>query len=166
MRKKITPINYIGILLIVTSVAFFIIMRNFSVEMLQLIDREHTTSCYSYEVCPHVAVLNQAYIGYGISALILGIGFFLLFYGNKLIRRGIETSENKRRWEENIKALTGDEKKIYEMLMAANGVMFQSEIVERLGFPKAKVSRILDRMEASNLVERKRRGMTNAIVLK
>ena len=44
--------------------------------------------------------------------------------------------------------------------------MFQSDLVEKSEFPKAKVSRILDKMEARGLLERKRRGMANAVVLK
>ncbi|RLE76927.1 MAG: transcriptional regulator, partial [Thermoprotei archaeon] len=34
------------------------------------------------------------------------------------------------------------------------------------GFSKAKVSRILDKLEAMGLVERKRRGMSNIVLLR
>jgi uncharacterized membrane protein len=44
--------------------------------------------------------------------------------------------------------------------------MFQSELVEKTGYSKSKVSLILDRLEAKRILERKRRGMTNAVVLK
>ena len=164
--KKMTATNYIGLILIAMSIALFFIMYNFSNEMLQLIDSEHSGSCSTYEGCPHIAVLNQAYIGYGLSAIIFVIGVFLLFYGGKPAANEAGGSGSKKKWEENIKTLTGDEKKVYETIMAANGVIFQSELVEKSGFPKAKVSRILDRLEASGLVERKRRGMSNAIELK
>jgi len=166
MKKKMAAANYLGIVLIILSIALFFIMFNFSNEMLQLIDSEHGGSCSTYEGCPHVAVLNQAYMGYGLSAIIFVIGVFLLFYGGRPAAGEASVSGSKKSWEGNIKTLTGDEKKVYETIMAANGVMFQSELVERSGFPKAKVSRILDRLEAGRLAERKRRGMANAIVLK
>jgi uncharacterized membrane protein len=158
--------NYLGIVLIILSIALFFIMFNFSNEMLQLIDSEHGGSCSTYEGCPHVAVLNQAYMGYGLSAIIFVIGVFLFFYGGRPAVSETGISGNKKKWEDNTKTLTGDERKVYETIMAANGVMFQSELVEKSGFPKAKVSRILDRLEAGGLAERKRRGMANAIVLK
>ncbi len=55
---------------------------------------------------------------------------------------------------------------LYEKIFAGGGVMFQSDLVEQSGFAKAKVSRILDKMEARGIVEKRRRGMTNAVVLK
>ena len=44
--------------------------------------------------------------------------------------------------------------------------MFQADLIEKLNLGKVKVSRILDRLENKNLIERKRRGMNNLIVLK
>ena len=90
------------------------------------------------------------------------MGVFLLIFGG----RPEKVEGNKRKWESVLKTLTGDERGIYEKIVASEGVIFQSELVEKSGFPKAKVSRVLDRMEARGLLERKRRGMTNAVVLK
>jgi len=165
-KKPMTGINYAGLILIALGIALFAMMYNFAAITLQIIDSEHSGSCSTYETCPHIAVLNQAYMGYGLAAIIFVIGFFLLFYGGKPAASETGAGGNKKKWEENIRTLTGDEKKVYETIMAANGVIFQSDLVEKSGFPKAKVSRILDRLEASGLVERKRRGMANAIVLK
>lgn len=162
--------RYIGVLLAVIGIANFVIMYNFSIEMIQMIDSEHGGSCMSFEGCPHIAVLNQAYLGYGLSAAVIAIGILLVIFGGhkpeeKPQIKGSD-SEKKFKWSENIKTLTGDEKLVYETVAASDGVIFQSELVEKSGFPKAKVSRMLDRLEASGLVERKRRGMSNAIVLK
>ena len=44
--------------------------------------------------------------------------------------------------------------------------IFQSDLVEKTEFDKVKVSRILDKLEGRQLIERKRRGMTNVVVLK
>lgn len=64
------------------------------------------------------------------------------------------------------KKLKGDEKKIYEIVASNEGVIFQSELVEKAGYPKAKVSRILDKLEGKGLVERRRRGLSNVILIK
>jgi uncharacterized membrane protein len=44
--------------------------------------------------------------------------------------------------------------------------MFQSDIIEKTKLNKVKITRILDSLEAQNLIERKRRGMTNLVILK
>jgi len=166
MAKFAVNTRYVGIFLIILSIAIFAIMYNFSKTMLDLIDSGQVTgSCMTYETCPHIAILNQAYVGYGLSAIIFAIGVFLAIFGGKPAKEANE-SEKKKKWEETLKTLTGDEKTVYEKIAASGGVIFQSDIVEQSGFAKAKVSRILDRLEANGMIERKRRGMANAIVLK
>jgi uncharacterized membrane protein len=64
------------------------------------------------------------------------------------------------------KKLKGDEKTIYETVANNEGVIFQSELVEKVGFPKTKVSRILDKLEGKGLIERRRRGLSNIILIK
>ena len=34
------------------------------------------------------------------------------------------------------------------------------------GFGKVKITRVIDRLEGKNLIERRRRGMTNVVVFK
>ena len=48
----------------------------------------------------------------------------------------------------------------------AQGTIFQPDLADKTGFSKVKVTRILDRLEGKQLIERKRRGMTNVVVLK
>ncbi len=62
--------------------------------------------------------------------------------------------------------LNADERRLYDLIVQAEGSMFQAELVEKSGFSKVKVSRILDRLEGLGLVERRRRGMTNMVILK
>ena len=40
------------------------------------------------------------------------------------------------------------------------------KLMGKTDFSKVKVTRLLDKLEAKNLIERRRRGMTNAVVLK
>ena len=61
--------------------------------------------------------------------------------------------------------MKGEEKKLYELTEGAGGAIFQADLVEKSGFSKVKVSRILDKLEGRGLIERKRRGMTNMVVI-
>lgn len=66
----------------------------------------------------------------------------------------------------SIKSLDAEEKKIYQLLENSDGTIFQSDLVAKTGFSKVKVSRIIDKLETKGIVERRRRGMANLIVLK
>jgi len=71
----------------------------------------------------------------------------------------------RQEWEETAERLANNERDIYEAVLEADGVLPQSEIVDQLDCSKATVSRALDSLETKNLVERKRRGMGNVILL-
>ncbi|WP_336326124.1 helix-turn-helix transcriptional regulator [Halovenus sp. HT40] len=71
----------------------------------------------------------------------------------------------KEEWEETADRLANKEQTVYEIVLEADGVLPQSEIVEQADLSKASVSRALDGLEAKQLVERKRRGMGNVIIL-
>lgn len=72
----------------------------------------------------------------------------------------------KQEWEETAQRLANKEREVYEILLDADGVLPQSEIVEEADLSKASVSRALDGLEVKNLVERKRRGMGNVVLLR
>ena len=44
--------------------------------------------------------------------------------------------------------------------------MYQSSLMKETGFSKVKTTRVLDRLETKKILERKRRGMTNLVVLR
>ena len=60
-----------------------------------------------------------------------------------------------------LKVLDPDEKKIYEIVI--RGKTTQNKIVREADMSKAKVSRILSRLESRGLVRRERRGRTNIV---
>jgi len=76
------------------------------------------------------------------------------------------TTESQQKWKKLVKTLEGEEKRIYELIGSSGGFIFQNELVEKSGMNKVKVTRLLDKLEAKRLVERKRRGMTNVVILK
>ena len=59
-----------------------------------------------------------------------------------------------------------DEKKIVDLLLQEDNAMFQADLMEKLGIGKVKTTRILDKLEAKQIIERKRRGMNNIVILK
>jgi uncharacterized membrane protein len=67
---------------------------------------------------------------------------------------------------ETPKTLGGDAKRIFEIVKDSNGAVLQGEIVTKSGLDKVKVSRILDKLEMQGLIERRRHGMSNLVVIK
>lgn len=103
----------------------------------------------------------------GFSSFILGSSLIYLFLVDKIDRARTETSSIKEKWDKLLEELPNpDEKEIVKIIVDEGGTIFQSQLVEKSGYSKSKVSLILDRLEARRILERKRRGMTNAVVLK
>jgi len=151
--------KYLGVIVIVFGVLVALVINSFS----GFVDMMNTGECACGVggVCSQVPVITQFYIGYTLAAALGIIGIVLFIFGKKPVIEG-----TKEKWNKNLKKLNKDEKTVYETLMESEGMMFQSELVEKTEMNKVKVSRILDKMEAKGLVERKRRGMANAVVLR
>ncbi|MBN2420844.1 MarR family transcriptional regulator, partial [Candidatus Woesearchaeota archaeon] len=108
-------------------------------------------------------------------AFMAGMGIYLIFFSQeekiitkfKRIKEQIEPNKiTKANYQKVISELDDDEKKVFEIILNAQGSVFQSELVSKTGLTKVKVTRILDRLEGKGLIERKRRGMTNVVVLR
>ena len=61
--------------------------------------------------------------------------------------------------------LPEDEQRLYSMISEAGGELLQMHIVSSGIFSKAKVTRLLDKLEGRGLVVRERHGMTNRVRL-
>jgi uncharacterized membrane protein len=95
-------------------------------------------------------------------------GIYLLFFDSEPQTTSTGTvvlEERKRHWESIVKTLKEDEQKIFTAIIE-EGIIAQSEIVEKTGLPKSNVSRALYGLESRGLIERRRRGMGNIILLK
>lgn len=103
-----------------------------------------------------------------IASTILGVsGTYLLLFDSVEKPAGeLLLEERKRRWKEIAKILREDERKIYQAIIEAGGTIEQRELPEITGLSKASVSRVLDLLESKDLVERRRRGMGNIVLLK
>lgn len=110
--------------------------------------------------CPVERSLSVMYTGFTAVLILGGIGLYML------IPKQTKKMEKTREWKKVLKGLKGDEKKLYQMIFDSGGAIPQSELVEKTDFSKVKVSRTLDKLEVKTLVERRRRGMGNVVVLK
>ena len=103
-----------------------------------------------------------------VASITLAIsGMYLLFFdvAEKPVGE-LVLEERKKRWKEIAKTLKDDEQKIYQAIIGADGIIAQSELPEKTGLSKASVSRALDLLESRGLVEKRRRGMGNIVLLK
>jgi uncharacterized membrane protein len=120
--------------------------------------------------CPHEKILETQNVI--IAALILVIGILAAWIfvqiGKNPEEKKAEEGKPARAPQRkvNLSELDTDEKRIVSLLQERQGSVFQSDVIKLTGFSKVKVSRILDKMENSGLIERKRRGMTNLVVLR
>jgi len=102
-----------------------------------------------------------------ISCFVMGSSLVYLWLVDKNEPVLTDVSSLKSRWNGLLEKLSNpDEKRIVSLIIDEGGTIFQSQLVDRSGYSKSKVSLILDRLEAKKILERKRRGMSNAIVLK
>jgi len=66
----------------------------------------------------------------------------------------------------NLDYLSDDEKFIINLILKNNGSMLQNKIVNESGMTKVKVSRIISSLESKGFIEKRRRGVTNEIIIK
>jgi uncharacterized membrane protein len=109
-------------------------------------------------------------LGLGVDVAIFLAGVYLTMTASK-VTQGKEKNKEKRISSKPISSfnpseLDEDEKHIYSLVVSKGGSSFQGDLVRKSGFSKVKISRILDRLEARNAIERHRRGMANLIVKK
>jgi len=157
----------LGIVLTIISVVVLISL----VVFIRQFDKHLTQACVeacgtaegsvcTAAACPYNQGKGLLWVPIGASILIAmigGIGLFLAFSKNeKIIRQK----------EYDISRLSEDEKKAFLFIKVAKEGIYQSELVQKLDISKVKVTRILDALEQQGIIERKRRGMTNVVMLK
>lgn len=104
----------------------------------------------------------------GISCFVLGSSliYLLLVSKSKVVGKD-EPSLMRSDWNKILERLSNpDERKIIQLIIDEGGTIFQSQLIEKSGYSKSKVSLVLDRLEARRILERRRHGMSNVVVLK
>ena len=153
--------SFIGIGLIVVAIVLAMVVGYFRYTVAVVQADQCGMSVYE---CLHARnVPPEVFAGYAIAIAIAAAGIYLIA---SELRSAKLKSKSAEEFHKVAVALRGDEKKLYDMVAVSDGVMFQSDLVEKSGLQKVKVSRVLDRLEAQGLLERRRRGMSNVVVLK
>jgi len=151
----------VGFLITGISIVIGIIVLIFNLGLRNIASQtcNHGPTCSMYGT-----ISLQTGVSLSIAGLILVIGLFLIFAKEpeRLIIKKLR--ENKKKLD--ISGLDNKEKKLIRILQEENGAIFQSALMERLGIGKVGLTRLLDKLEAKQITERKRRGMNNIIVLK
>ena len=162
------PQKIIGIGLIVAAVVlavvFSFVKLNFDAQGVFLCEAVSSNPNIDMAQCPaHTSSIpTLIIIGFFVCALLIAAGIYLLMYG------GATSPKTKRTFAPiDMSSLSDVEKRIYNFIKENKGSVYQSEIVKETGLHKVKVTRILDKLEHNDgIIERKRRGMTNIVVLK
>jgi uncharacterized membrane protein len=107
----------------------------------------------------------QTWISLAIAGLVLVIGLFLIFSKEEkeIVVKTVKEKVQKKKL--NLEGLNSKEKETIKLLQE-NGGMFQADLMEKLVMGKVGLTRLLDKLEAKQIIERKRRGMNNFVVLK
>lgn len=167
MKNRAVGFLILGIAILIGFITF-----SFNRALTEIVD----TSCQHGPICPMQKTLEfQTNVSIGVTLFLAAVGLYLIFFGEeekiitkiKVVRPKFEPKKVKKEdYREIIKSLDGDEKLVFEKILEAEGSIFQSQLIDRTGFSKVKVTRILDKLEGRGLVERRRRGMTNVVILK
>ena len=154
----------VGYILIGISILLIIIIFLFQGALKEIVASTCTAPDHA-TYCPMNAGINQqTYLSLGIVGLLIIIGLVLIFTKpkEKIIVKKVKEPKKKI----NLTGLDSKEKEVVKILQQENGTIFQAELMERLGKGKVGITRLLDKLEAKQIIERKRRGMNNVVVLR
>jgi len=116
-------------------------------------------------VCPaYSTITQQTYLSLAIVGVLILFSVFLIL--SKQNERIILKRIKERKKKIDFSNIDREEKKIVDLLLKEDGAMFQADLMEKLELGKVKMTRILDKLESKQVIERKRRGMTNIVVLR
>lgn len=159
----------VGYLIIGMALVIGIIVFLFNTTLKTIVGNtcSHGPACTMYDSITTQTIISLVLIG---GLIITGL---VLIFNKEKERIIVKTKKIKDEYSEkqkqekkkNLKLLNKEEKVIYSILIKEKN-MFQADLVDKSGFGKVKVTRILDRLENKNLIERKRRGMNNIVALR
>ena len=151
----------LGIILIVFAIFLIIIVSSLKVNLDEqgafLCEIVESDPTLDMEECPAHKNNSPSWlimIAFGISFLIFASGIYLT------------TVQKKSKKKVDLSNLNEDEQKLIGLIKENEGSMYQSDLIKELDISKVQLLRILDKLENKKVIERKRRGMANLVVLK
>jgi len=157
--------KYVGY--IILGISFLIILITFMFKKaLTGFVESSCTLAHGEDACPmYDTISQQTYLALAIVSILLIVGLILLFSKpeKEIVIKKIEKKKPEKRYD--LSDLKPEEIRVFE-LIKENKTIFQADLIDKTKFGKAKMTRIIDRLEGKGIVERRRRGMTNVVVLK
>ena len=154
----------VGWLIIAIGIAILAIVLIFNFSLKSITD----STCTHGSECTMYDTMNiQLGLSLAILAIVFAIGLYIMF--SKPEERTIEKTIIKKVKEKkktiDTSKLDAKEKATIKLLQD-HGATFQADLKEKLEIGKVGMTRLLDKLEAKQFIERKRRGMNNIVVLK
>ncbi len=155
MKNRNVGYLIVGISIVILGIIFF-----FNQGLKDIVDAtcDHGPTCTMYDT-----ISMQTWLSVAIAALVLIIGLFLIFVKEEkeIVVKKIKEPKKKI----SLEGLDSREKNAVKVIQDSGGI-FQADLMDKLGIGKVGLTRLLDKLEAKQIIERKRRGMNNFIVLK
>ncbi|MFH1307980.1 MAG: MarR family transcriptional regulator [archaeon] len=153
--------KHVGSLILGIAIVMAILVLMFNTVLKDNLDLtcSHGPTCEMYS-----SLKVQTWISLSIVAVVAIIGLVIMFSKpkEKIIFKKVKEKSKKI----DLSKLDKDEKKVIELLQQEGKAIFQASLMEKLEIGKVKATRLLDKLESKGLIERKRRGMNNIVVLK
>lgn len=157
--------KHVGVLVFLISVLIFFIIFSYNITLEKIV----AASCTHGDSCPMYGTINVqktiSYILMGILILV-AVAFFFRKDPETIVHRIIEKESLKEHKPVNLDKLDDEEKQIVNLLKTNDGSIYQSDIIKETDWTKVKVTRILDKLEGKRVIDRKRRGLANVIILR
>lgn len=150
----------VGYLVVGISAVIVAIIILFNFGLTKIVDETctHGPTCSMY-----TTISLQTWLSLIIAGLIFLIGVFLIF--SKEDKKVVIKTVKEKKKKLDLNGLSSLEKKAVKLVQESGG-MFQADLMDKLEIGKVGLTRLLDKLEAKQIVERKRRGMNNFVVLK
>ena len=153
--------KHAGMLIVSIGIVMGIIVWIFNSALKKIVvsSCSHGSECTMYDTIETQTGLSLAIVA---VVLIIGLAIMLTKPKEKIVVKEIQEKKKKL----DLTRLDKDERKVIELLLKEGKAMFQADLMERLEIGKVGMTRLLDKLEAKQFIERKRRGMNNIVVLK
>jgi uncharacterized membrane protein len=160
MENKHTGMLIVGIGAIMATIVW---LFNSALRSIVGVSCSHGSECTMFDT-----IKTQTGLSLAIVAVVLIIGLAIILTKPKIeIKEKIivkKVQEKKKKL--NLDGLDKNEKQVVNLLLEESKAMFQADLMEKLEIGKVGMTRLLDKLEAKQIIERKRRGMNNIVVLK
>jgi hypothetical protein len=169
--------RYVGIIVVGISLLIGFLVWLFNKSLSDIVN----DSCSHGPTCPMWGSIRfETNVGLGLMVFVVLVGLYLIFFAKddpqivkevhhevKIVKEQVKSKKlDKAHFQKILSGLDPEARIVLKKVIESNGSVFQSQLVEDLDLTKVKITRILDRLEGKGLIERKRRGMTNVVILK